>query len=244
MATTTDYLNQLQVDKQALVNNLVEKGVEATVEETFTTLVPKIKDIEVGGGETGNVVINSWDNEGYATEISIKGLTEIPNYYLYSTTNSNQKDFITKNLIKVNLEDTVTNIGAYAFYYNQKLENINFPSNLTTIGQQAFNYCAFKTLNIPSGVTKIENETFRNNISLEEVIFNGNIQSIGSYSFLGCNNLKKISFPNNTTVPTTNTSSVSFMWDTLEIIEVPNALLDDWKASTYWERVVDKIVGI
>ena len=49
MATTQDYLTQLQVDKENLVNNLLEKGVEATTDETFTSLVPKVLDIS--GGE-------------------------------------------------------------------------------------------------------------------------------------------------------------------------------------------------
>lgn len=46
MATTTDYLTQLQTDKQTLVTNLVAKGVEADNSETFTTLVPKVADIQ------------------------------------------------------------------------------------------------------------------------------------------------------------------------------------------------------
>ena len=45
MATTSDYLNQLQTDKQTLVDNLVTKGVNATSDETFTSLVPKVLDI-------------------------------------------------------------------------------------------------------------------------------------------------------------------------------------------------------
>ena len=51
MATTADYLTQLQADKQALVNNLVTKGVEATNDETFTSLVPKVLEISSGGAE-------------------------------------------------------------------------------------------------------------------------------------------------------------------------------------------------
>lgn len=50
MATTQEYLSQLQIDKENLVNNLISKGVEASNEETFTTLVPKVNDIEAGGG--------------------------------------------------------------------------------------------------------------------------------------------------------------------------------------------------
>lgn len=48
MATTADYLTQLQADKQMLVDNLVTKGVEATSDETFTSLVPKVADIPSG----------------------------------------------------------------------------------------------------------------------------------------------------------------------------------------------------
>ena len=45
MATTTDYINQLKSDKQTLVDNLVAKGVTATSDETFTSLVPKVATI-------------------------------------------------------------------------------------------------------------------------------------------------------------------------------------------------------
>lgn len=43
---TSDYLDQLQTDKQTLVTNLNAKGVEATNDETFTTLVPKVAEIQ------------------------------------------------------------------------------------------------------------------------------------------------------------------------------------------------------
>lgn len=49
MATIQEQINQLKVDKQTLVDNLVAKGVEATSDETFTTLVPKVNDIQSGG---------------------------------------------------------------------------------------------------------------------------------------------------------------------------------------------------
>ena len=51
MATTAEYLTQLQTDKTTLVTNLVAKGVDATNDETFTTLVPKVADISTGGGK-------------------------------------------------------------------------------------------------------------------------------------------------------------------------------------------------
>ena len=45
MATTADYLNKLVTQKNALADNLVEKGIDATHDETLDTLVPKILDI-------------------------------------------------------------------------------------------------------------------------------------------------------------------------------------------------------
>lgn len=48
MATTAEYLTQLQKDKTTLVTNLVAKGVTATNDETFTSLVPKVANIQGG----------------------------------------------------------------------------------------------------------------------------------------------------------------------------------------------------
>ena len=63
MATTTDYLTQLQKDKSTLVTNLVAKGVDATNDETFTSLVPKVADISTGGS-TEPTFTGSYDRQG------------------------------------------------------------------------------------------------------------------------------------------------------------------------------------
>lgn len=46
MNETQQYIDQLNTDKSNLVTNLVNKGVSATDDETFTTLVPKVSQIE------------------------------------------------------------------------------------------------------------------------------------------------------------------------------------------------------
>ena len=48
MATTADYLNKLVIQKNTLADNLVEKGVGATHDETLETLVPKVLNITSG----------------------------------------------------------------------------------------------------------------------------------------------------------------------------------------------------
>lgn len=50
MATISKLLSQLQSDKNDLALNLSTKGVIASNTETFTSLVPKVLDIEINGG--------------------------------------------------------------------------------------------------------------------------------------------------------------------------------------------------
>lgn len=45
----TEYLRELINQKKALANNLVEKGVQASEDEKFNTLVPKVLDVSEGG---------------------------------------------------------------------------------------------------------------------------------------------------------------------------------------------------
>lgn len=68
---TSDYIASLQSDKENLVSNLNEKGVEATNEETFTSLVPKVLDIKSGG--------DAWE---YFTEEIDGGRLQNPLYFI------------------------------------------------------------------------------------------------------------------------------------------------------------------
>lgn len=55
MPTTSDYLIQLQQDREDLVDNLEAQGIDdLTGDETFTELVPRVLDIE--GGGSGNKI--------------------------------------------------------------------------------------------------------------------------------------------------------------------------------------------
>ena len=54
MPTISQQLTELVNQKNALANNLVAKGVEASTDETLNTLVPKVLDIQTGGGGNTN----------------------------------------------------------------------------------------------------------------------------------------------------------------------------------------------
>ena len=83
MATTADYLTQLQADKQALVDILVSNNVEASADETFTTLVPKTANMSGGGSkDEWDTSVDFIDFNGdllyHYTQEEIQAMEELP----------------------------------------------------------------------------------------------------------------------------------------------------------------------
>lgn len=96
MATTQDYINQLKVDKQNLVTMLNNMGVEATDNETFTSLTPKVgkivtdpilqdKSITITENGTTNIVAdegyNGLNNVDVIVEVEGAGTGEVIDMY-------------------------------------------------------------------------------------------------------------------------------------------------------------------
>ena len=55
--TVTAYLQELVNQKKALANNLIEKGIQASEDEKFNTLVPKVLDVSGGNPYEGEYTI-------------------------------------------------------------------------------------------------------------------------------------------------------------------------------------------
>lgn len=112
-------------------------------------------------------------------------------------------------------------IGYSAFYQCESLEDIVFPSTLTSVGHNAFFGCrALTEIEIPSSLTDFGLSAFQGCINLERVTFGAdsqlkalqgslfynckaltsitlpsNLETIGGYAFYGCSSLKKLEFP-------------------------------------------------
>ena len=88
----------------------------------------------------------------------------------------------------VALNDNITVISDYAFFYCNKLKTITVPSSVKEIGEFAFANCtSLVSIEIPKALTIIEDSAFRNCNALETVVYHGTAESwaniqIGKYN--------------------------------------------------------------
>ncbi len=101
---------------------------------------------------------------------------------------------------KIIVEDGVTSIGEYAFYFCWKLEEITLPEGVTSIGSCAFQDCSnLETITIPEGVTRISWYAFYYCSSLETITLPEGLTSIGEGVFHSCSSLETIMLPESLT---------------------------------------------
>lgn len=83
--------------------------------------------------------------------------------------------FIESSIKEIELPNTVTKIGNWAFRLSQSLEKVSIPESLKSIGSQAFAGCT----------------------SLSSIELNEGLETLGQQAFLGCTKLETISIPEN-----------------------------------------------
>ncbi len=107
--------------------------------------------------------------------------TEIDGYKVIAIGSS---AFRYKDVGRVVIPDTVTSIGASAFYNASSLKQVNLSENLTVIGPYAFESCrSLETINIPDSVTEIENSAFDDCSSLKDIILSKSLKNLGLRAF-------------------------------------------------------------
>ena len=87
-------------------------------------------------------------------------------------------------------EGTVT-VDEDAFNGCAQLTGVSFPSTLTTIGLQAFQYTGLESVNVPANVTEMGTSTFYGS-ALVSAVINANIEALPTYIFDGCPNLVSV----------------------------------------------------
>ena len=98
------------------------------------------------------------------------------------------------SLSNVEISDTVTYIGGYAFYYAAYLESIVIPDSVEYIGYSAFRESGLKKIHIGTGVKTIGDLAFRDcffiNLCIPE-----NVTNIGGMAF-SCPDLRSVTVSN------------------------------------------------
>lgn len=118
------------------------------------------------------------------SEVDGKKVTSIG--YLYSN----------KDIISVEIPNSVVNIGLGAFQRFRNLKSIIIPNSVTSIGARAFEYCRNLTnIEIPNSVKDIGSSAFRDCRSLTKIEIPDSVTYINSFTFNHCENLKDVKIP-------------------------------------------------
>lgn len=102
-----------------------------------------------------------------------------------------------RNLEEVKLPESLTKLSDEAFYECNVLSKIELPNKLQSIGDETFYKCGLKKLEIPENVSNIGSDAFSQCRSLEEVNIPKGLTKVSKGTFFGCSSLKKIDLPDN-----------------------------------------------
>ena len=140
-----------------------------------------------------NVTYSLNENTGVLT---ISGTGKMAGYL----SDSHSPFYKNKKIKEVIIEDGVTSIGKYAFYYCSNLTSITIPGSVTSIGSSAFEECnSLTSIVIPEGVTSIGEYAFFDCSSLTNITIPEGVTRIGCDTFYGCSSLTSITIPESVT---------------------------------------------
>ena len=125
-------------------------------------------------------------------------------------------------LASVTIPNSVTSIEAGAFYACSSLASITIPNGVTSIGTSAFYSCySLASITIPNGVTSIGTSAFYNCYSLASITIPNGVTSIGTSAFYNCYSLASITIPNGVT---SIEASAFYNCYSLASITIPNGV--------------------
>ena len=100
----------------------------------------------------------------------------------------------------LDIPNSVTSIGRYAFYGCDGLTSVTIPDNVTCINNSAFSGCRDLTkVTIKEGTTVIDFNAFSDCSSLTSIEIPESVISIGGSAFLNCSSLTSVKIPNSVT---------------------------------------------
>lgn len=93
------------------------------------------------------------------------------------------------------IEEGVTEIGDYAFYYCENLRSISLPTSLTRIGAFAFTGCnGIDSIDIPASVRSIEHSAFCYCRNIQSLNIQSDSIDVAAFAFGFCDKLQKTAY--------------------------------------------------
>ena len=133
------------------------------------------------------------------------------------------------------IPDGVKYIEKVAFWYDERLESITFPSSLRQIGDNSFsNLPNLRKLVLPEGLERLVVQCFMDCVNLEWVDLPSTLKSVDLDNFDGCNRLS--------TLILRSTTVVDSKWGVYDNIPascrlfVPSALVEAYRQHPVWSR--------
>ena len=141
--------------------------------------------------------------EGVLTISTTKDAEAMPDYEVTFNASTGQFErncpWSNRDVSSVVIEDKITTIGSYSFYFCLNIKSITIPNSVTIIRDMAFYRCAALTsVTIPNSVTTIGNSAFGDCLALTSVAISNSVTTIGNWAFQRCA-LTSITNPNSVT---------------------------------------------
>ena len=169
------------------------------------------------GGYCGDGVYWSLPFEGGTLKIEGNGPMND-----YSKDNPAPWATIMEKVHAVEIADTVTTIGDYAFYGCTALTSADIGAGVTSIGVFAFSECtALTEITIPGSVDLIDNHAFGYCTGLTDVVMEPGVTTLDNAVFMGCEKLQNVTLPNTLTTVDVYTFALC---TSLEYIVVPGSI--------------------
>lgn len=125
------------------------------------------------------------------------------------------------DLTEIIVPNSVTYLGFYCFGCCYSLESAVLSSSITVLDEELFRDCAeLKSIVVPEGVVEIKEDAFYGCESLEEVTLPSTLRVFGEYVFAECKSLKHIAIPEGMT----SLGYSCFQRAGLESISLPSTL--------------------
>ena len=193
MSTLIDNLNLIASIKSDIKSAIEAKGVSMTG-VSFGSFADKIGEITTS---FVTVPLSVSANGTYTPGQGVDGFSQVVVDVPQSVTGFTEKD-VTEGIQVVNLSNSASYVGSYAFYNSTTLSTITLP-NCQSVLSHAFRYCENLTSVNLSICTMIDWYAFAgcsrlSYISLPEC------RSVGYYAFQGCTSLEEIYLPSCLTI--------------------------------------------